>query len=303
MEPVLLVRAGLMFGLIGGGKVSAQSLEPRAYANTPVGMNFALIGYAHTEGSITTEASSPIQNAQVTTDNALLGYSRSFGLLGTSGKIALVEGEAWVSGQAQFMGQPRSRYVTGLTDPLVRGSINLYGAPALTMNEFTNYQQNLIIGMSLSMTAPLGQYDSSKLLNIGQNRWSFRPELGFSQAYKKFTFELMPAVTFFTDNNNFLGQTKEQDPLYSLQGHVIYSFPKNIWASVSATYYTGGSTTLDGKHQNDLEKDYRVGATLSLPLGRHESIKLYGSDGVVDRAGQNFWLIGIALQYRWGGGL
>ena len=148
---------------------AAQSLEPRAYANTPVGMNFALIGYAHTEGSVTTDASSPIQDAKVQTDSALLGYSRSFGLLGTSSKIAFVEGESWVSGEAKLSGQPRSRFVTGLIDPTVRGSINLYGAPALTMSEFTNYQQNLIIGTSLSVTAPLGQYDSSKLLNIGQN--------------------------------------------------------------------------------------------------------------------------------------
>jgi hypothetical protein len=281
----------------------AQSLEPRAYANTPVGMNFLLVGYAHTEGSIGTDAASPIQDAQVQTDTALLGYSRAFGLWGTSGKLAFVEGEAWVSGSATAGGQPRSRAVTGLTDPLFRGSINLYGAPALTMKEFPDYHQDLIIGVSLYVTAPLGDYDSSKLLNIGNNRWSFRPELGFSQAYGKFTFEVMPAVTFFTDNNDFLGQTRQQDPVYSLQGHVIYSFPKNIWASVSATYYTGGSTRLNGVDQNDLEKNYRVGATLSLPLGRRESIKFYGSDGVWARSGSSFWLAGIAFQYRWGGGL
>lgn len=304
MEPGLLVRAGLMFGLIvAGGKVSAQSLEPRAYANTPMGMNFLITGYGHTEGSVTTDAASPIKDAQVRTDTAILGYARSFGLWGKSGKLSFAEGEAWVSGEAKLAGQARSRYVTGLTDPLVRGSINLYGAPALTMNEFTNYQQNLIIGISLTVSAPLGQYDSSKLLNIGNNRWSFRPELGLSQAYKKFTFELMPAVTFFTDNNDFLGQTRQQDPLYSLQGHVIYSFPKHIWASVDATYYTGGSTTVDGTYQHDLERNYRVGTTLALPLGRRESIKFYASDGVWAQSGSSFWLVGIALQYRWGGGL
>jgi hypothetical protein len=281
----------------------AQSLEPRAYANTPVGMNFLLVGYAHTEGSIGTDAASPIQDAQVQTDTALLGYARAFGLWGTSGKLAFVEGQAWVSGSATAAGQLRTRAVNGLTDPLFRGSINLYGAPALTMKEFADYHQDLIIGVSLYVTAPLGNYDSSKLLNIGNNRWSFKPELGFSQAYGKFTFDLMPAVTFFTDNDDFLGKTKQQDPLYSLQGHVIYSFPKSIWASVSATYYTGGSTTLDGVGQHDLEENYRVGATLSLPLGRHESIKFYGSDGVWARTGSSFWLVGIAFQYRWGGGL
>ncbi len=282
---------------------SGQQLEPRAYANTPVGMNFLLTGYGYTQGPITASAASPIQGAKVQTDTALLGYSRSFGVWGDSAKFDVVEGEAWVSGTATYVGQPRSRYVTGLTDPLFKGSINLYGAPALTMDEFTNYQQNLIIGVSLAVTAPLGQYDSSKLLNIGNNRWSFNPEMGFSQAFGKLTLELMPGATVFMDNDDFLGQVRKQDPLYSLQSHAIYSFPHGIWASVSGTYYTGGASQVAGASQHDLEKDYRVGATLALPLGRRESIKLYGSDGLYARTGSSFWQIGIAFQYRWGGGL
>ena len=282
---------------------SGQQLEPRAYANTPVGMNFLLTGYGYTQGPITASAASPIQGANVQTDTAFLGYARSFGVWDKSAKFQVVEGQAWVSGTATYVGQPRSRYVTGLTDPLFKASVNLYGAPALTMTEFTNYHQDLIIGVGLAVTAPLGQYDSSKLLNIGNNRWSFNPEMGFSKAFGKLTLELMPGVTVFTDNNDFLGKVREQDPLYSLQGHVIYSFPHGIWASMSGTYYTGGASEVAGASQHDLEKDYRLGATLAMPLGRHESIKLFGSDGLYARTGSSFWQIGIAFQYRWGEGL
>lgn len=298
------VRGCLFFGLIAAAfNASAQSLEPRAYANTPVGMNFALVGYGYSQGNITANASSPIQGAQVQTDSAQMAYSRSFGIWDKSAKMEFSEGVAWASGTATYMNQPRARDVTGLTDPFFRTSINLYGAPAMTMSEFTNYQQDLIIGASLALTAPLGEYDGNKLLNIGNNRWSFKPELGISQAVGKFTFELMPSVTFFTDNDDFLGQTRQQDPLYALQGHVIYSFPYHIWASVSGTYYTGGDTTVGGKNQEDYERNYRLGATLALPLGRQESIKLYASDGILAQPGNNFWLLGIAFQYRWGGGL
>jgi hypothetical protein len=281
----------------------AQQLEPRAYANTPAGMNFLLTGYAHTEGSVGTDAGSPLQDAQVTTDTLLLGYARSFGILGTSAKAAVIGGEAWVSGSATYQGQPRSRSVSGLTDLAFQGSINLYGAPALTMSEFTNYQQKLIIGTSLTITAPIGDYDDKKLLNIGNNRWSVRPELGFSQNFGRLTLEVMPAVTLYTDNDEFLGQTKSQDPLYSVQGHLIYSFRRGFWGSVSGTYYTGGRTELNGIGQHDLEENYRIGATLSVPLGRHESLKIYGSTGVWARTGSDFWLIGAAFQIRWGGGL
>lgn len=296
------------FGLVGclmatGFYASAQNLEPRAYANTPVGMNFVLTGYGYSEGNITADASAPVQGAQVQTDTAILGYARSFGLWGKSGKVTMIEGVAWSSGSATYVGQPRSRNVFGLIDPAFQVSYNLYGAPALTMSEFTNYQQNLIIGIGLAVSAPLGRYDSGKLLNIGNNRWSFRPEIGFSKAFGNFTLEAIPAVTIFTDNEDFLGEVRQQDPVYSLQGHVIYSFPKHIWASVSGTYYTGGSSTLDGMDQHDLERSYRVGATLALPLGRQESLKLYASDGVWARSGSDFWLVGIAFQYRWGGGL
>jgi hypothetical protein len=284
-------------------RASAQQLEPRSYANIPVGMNFLVTAYGYTEGPVSTDDSSPLQDAQIQTHVALLGYARSFGVFGTSGKFDVVQGMAWVSGQATFAGQPVSRDVSGLTDPQFRASINLYGAPALSLKQSANYKQNLIIGLSLAVTAPLGRYDSGKLLNIGNHRWSIRPELGISKAFGPLTLELTPGVAIFTDNDDFLGQVKHQDPLFSLQGHAIYSFGRGIWASLSGTYYTGGTTTVGGVNEHDLQENFRAGATLSLPVGRRESIKFYGSDGVLARTGSSFWLVRIAFQYRWGGGM
>lgn len=282
----------------------AQQLEPRSYSNIPIGMNFLVSGYIYTDGSIGTDATSPLQDAEVQTHNALVGYARSFGVWGTSGKFDIIGGQSWVSGSATFQGQPRARQVNGLIDPQFRAAINLYGAPAMRLSEFTNYQQNFIVGVSLAATAPLGAYEDDKLLNIGNNRWSFKPELGVSKALGRFTLELAPGVTFFTDNDHYFGNTRrEQDPLFSAQAHGIYSFRRGFWGAVSATYYSGGDSALNGIRQDDRQENVRVGGTISIPLGKHPSLKLYGSTGVWSRSGSDFWLAGIAFQFRWGGGL
>ena len=282
----------------------AQELEPRAYSNTPVGLNFVIAGYGYSKGGVTTDPSVPLEDAKVQVHTALLAYVRSLNVWGKSGKLDVVLPYAWASGSATFAGQPRERDVSGPGDPRFRFSVNLYGAPALSLEEFADYKQDTIVGASLQVSAPLGQYDSSKLLNIGTNRWSIKPELGISKALGPLTLELITGATFYTENDDFLGgRTLEQDPIYSVQGHLIYGFRSGIWGAVDGTYYTGGRTTINGVKSNNLQQNTRVGVTVALPVDRNNSVKLYGSTGVATRIGSNFVTIGIAWQYRWGGGL
>jgi hypothetical protein len=150
----------------------------------------------------------------------------------------------------------------------------------------------------------VGQYDETRVINLGTNRWSFKPELGVSKALGHWTLEGAAGVTLFTDNDDFFnGSTRSQDPLYSLQAHVVYGFPRGIWGSLDGTYFTGGRTTVNGTLNNDLQQNWRVGATLAFPVNVRNSIKLYGSSGVSARTGNNYDLVGIAWQFRWGGGL
>src|SRR5262249_50945135 len=200
-------------------------------------------------------------------------------------------------------GQGRDRKVFGLADPLLRFSVNVYGAPAVSLADFPAYQQDIIVGLSLQMTVPVGQYDSTKLLNIGTNRWSFKPELGVSKAWGSLILELIPAITLFTDNGDFFGgKTLKQGPVYSLQGHVIYQFFPALWASLDGTYYAGGRTTIDGE-KGPQPGNVRLGVTAALSLSRHQSIKVYASAGAYQRTDNDFWAVGMAWQYRWGGGL
>jgi len=279
---------------------STQDLEPRAYSNTPIGLNFLLTGYTYTEGGVAVDPSVPLKDAHVKVNAATVAYARSFDAWGQSAKFDVVLPYARLSGNAEFAGQPRERNVAGLADPRFRFSVNLYGAPALSVNEFTDYRQDLIVGASVYLWAPWGQYDATRVINLGTNRWSFRTELGFSKALGAWTFEVIPAMTFFASNTNYLeGNTRAQDPIYSVQAHVIYHLSSGIWMALDGTYYTGGQTRVNGVNDADRESNSRAGVTLALPVNRYNSVKVYASTGVSTRTGSNFNTFGVAWQYRW----
>ena len=281
--------------------VYAQDLEPRVYSNTPTGMNFLLVGYQYSEGALLFDPSLPVTDANADVNMGLLAYVHSFGVRGNSAKSGMLLPYADLSATGYLDGDFRTRDTTGIADPAFLFTINFLGAPALAMEEFKNFKQDTIVGFTFKVTAPWGVYDSDKLLNIGTNRWSFKPEFGISQAIKRGTLEAAAAATFYTDNDDFNnGQTREQETIYSLQGHVVYSFPKHIWLAVSATYFSGGRTTIDGVTRDDLQQNWRTGFTLALPINLHQSIKLFGNSGVSTRTGTDYDSLGIAWQYRWG---
>src|SRR5262249_62000708 len=172
---------------------------------------------------------------------------RSVGVWGRAGKLDVLLPYAWLSGSAKVAGTPVARDVSGLGDPRARLSLLVYGGPALTLEQFADYEPDLLVGVSLAVTAPLGQYDSDKLVNLGTNRWSFKPEIGISKAFGPLTLEFAPGVTFYTDNDDFFGGRKlQRDPLYGVQTHVIYHTRFGLWAAIDATYYGGGRTTVNG---------------------------------------------------------
>jgi hypothetical protein len=300
--PSLLAIAVLGFGTMA--HAHAQSMEPLSYTNAPIGLNFLIVGTTHQWGSVLVDPTSPVKDVEAKVDAATLAYMRVFDFWGQSGSLAMVVPNAWLSASGEVFDQARSISRTGLADITARLSINLFGAPALTLPEFARYQQDTIVGVTLLVTAPTGQYDPSKLVNIGTNRWSFKPEVGVSKALGPWTLEAAAGVTFFTDNDQFFGNgVRQQDPLYSVQGHAIYNLNPRLWAALDATYYTGGDTTLNGIAGNDRQNNTRWGATLAYSLDRQNSIKGYYSSGVSARVGTEFQIVGLAWQYRWGAGL
>jgi hypothetical protein len=248
--------------LFAAAQAYAGDIEPRAYFNTPVGINFLLAGYAYSDGGLSTAGSSPIQDAEPQIHTGVLAYARTLDVWGKSGKFDVLLPYSKLSGSARVAGQPRERNVPGLSDPLFRFSVNFYGAPALSLQEFANYRQDLIVGASIQVSAPLGQYNKDKLVNLGNNRWFVKPEIGVSKAWGALTLELSTGVFFFGKNDEYFGgKALEQDSVSSTQVHVTYNFGRGIWAAFSGTYDYGGRTTVDGVGRDNLQK--------KLASGRH----------------------------------
>lgn len=284
--------------------VWAQQLEPRAYSNVPVGLNFLVAGYTYSTGGLATDPATVLQNAELEIHAPLLAYARSFDAWGKSAKFDAVLAAGCLSGTAEANGVPVSRDICGGLDPAFRVTVNFHGAPALSLAEFRGYRQDLIAGASLQVIAPLGQYDPERLVNLGTNRWTFKPELGMSKKLGALTVEGAVGVAFFTDNDEYyLGRTREQQPVVSTQVHLIYEFSGGTWMAVNANYYTGGRSTLDGVQQNDALDNTRLGVTLALPVDRQNSVKLHASKGLSVRYGEDFTTVGVAWQYRWSAGL
>lgn len=280
--------------------VHAQVLEPRSYSNIPVGMNFFIAAYGFNSGGVLFDPSVPIENADIKVHGSAFAYARSVKMGKMPGKFDIILPYAWLTGTAEYMGEPASREVSGLSDPSFRMSVNFLGAPALSLAEFKDYKQNFILGASMMVFVPLGQYDPARVVNLGTNRFTFKPELGISKTIGPLFVDLAAAVAFYTVNNNFYnGLTRLQAPIGSVQAHVIYTFKKGIWAAIDGTYYWGGSTTTAGVKGDDLQENTRLGFTFVMPLNIHHSLKFNFSTGVSTRTGTDFNSVTLGWQYRW----
>ena len=153
-----------------------------------------------------------------------------------------------------------------------------------------------------SLDAPTGEYDPGKLVNLGTNRWAFKPELGVSHPFGggRWWAEAYAGVWMFTHNDDFFGgQHRTQDPLTVAQAHLIRVFRPGLWAAVNGTYYSGGATTLNGTQNADRQENTRVGATLAMPLTRKQSLKVAIAKGTTTRVGSKLTTVGITWQRIW----
>jgi len=290
----------LLFG--AAAPALGQSLDPRSFVNTPVGMNFVVGIYNYQTGAVLFDPSVPITNADLTIQGPLAGFARALDIGGLSSKTQEVIGWQCLDGHGDVSGVSRSRSVCGFTDPTAQLSVNFLGAPALTLRQFPKYHQKWLVGASLRVTVPLGQYDADKLINIGTHRWSFMPQLGVSRAAGRLTVEFLGGVTLYTTNGDFFGgHVLDVAPLYSGQLNIIYTFRSGIWGALGGTLYGGGATSLDGGPSTEPQENTRAGATLVFPIGKQNSLKLLGATGVSTRTGTNFNTLVVSWQYRWGG--
>jgi hypothetical protein len=278
----------------------AQEMEARAYSRSPVGANLALFTYSYQSGDVLLDPALPLADVSVNLNGCVVGYGRTFGLMGRQATASVATPYVWGRVRGTVFEQQQEVTRSGLGDLRVRLGVNLIGSPALSPRDFAARKPTTVLGTSLTVVAPTGQYDPRRLVNVGSNRWAFKPELGLSHPIGPWTLELIGGVWLFTDNKDFFGGShREQNAMASFQGHVTYTLKPRMWLAGDATFYTGGRTTLDGRLNADAQRNSRLGATFSFPFGPKHSVKVLWAKGVTARFGGNLNTISVGYQYSW----
>jgi hypothetical protein len=280
--------------------VSGQELEPGAYWPLPVGLNIVTVVGGVNWGDVTFDPALPVDDASATIGTTAFAFARAFSLAGrsanASGMLPVLAGQ--LTGFYQGVYTEVERFGQG--DPRLRVAVNLYGAPAMAPAEFRSYRQRTLIGVSVTVAPPLGQYDEVRVVNLGTNRWSIKPELGLSHTRGKWVFEAMAGVWLFTDNDEFApDRTREQDPILVTQFHLTHRFTPGLWLSANVNFYAGGRTTVDGLANLDLQRNSRAGVTFSRALRRGHSLRAAISRGAYTTIGADFTSIAVGYNYAW----
>ncbi len=286
-----------------GAPLGAQELEPRALVNAPVGAHFVVVSTGYSRGNLLFDPAVPIEDARGDVWSAAGGLVRAIDVGGLSGKIGLVVPFATGTWKGTLSGADTSTSRTGFADPQVQLAVNFIGAPALTLTEFRGYRQKTVVGAQLTVSVPLGQYYPDRLINLGSNRWAFRPRLGVSQVVgRRWALETYAGAWLYTTNRDYFGGLVfEQDPFFDVQVHAIYIIRvPDIWMAGSAGYGWGGAATIDGVPKNALE-NVRASGVLRLPLARGHGLKLAYINGLTTRQGGDFDTFQVAYQYSFGG--
>jgi len=294
----------LVVSLLAGLSTTAfaQELVPAAYTPAPYGVNLVSLAAMYNSGDMSFEPSAPIEDADAQIFSSSLTYARTLNFAGRSANILVTVPYVLGDIEGLYLGDPASAHRSGIGDVAVQGAVNLFGAPAMNPKEFGSYRARFLIGTSLLVKGPTGQYDSSKLINIGTNRWSFKPEVGFVFVVGSWALDAYVGGWFYTDNTDFLGgATRKQDPMLSTQAHVRYRFSPTVWAAVDGNFWVGGQSTVDGIVNDDEQRNSRVGATVVMRVGRGHSLRAAVSRGAFTRIGGDFDSVGVSYGYSWFG--
>ena len=265
--------------LVVAGGVAANDVEPRRWTPLPIGTTVVGVGLIRGDGDISFDPLLRLEGATVKSTTTEVSVVHAFDLFGQTARFDVRAPQQHARWEGLLDGAPRTRDVRGLADPRLRLSVNFIGAPALSGTEFQAYRAahtvNTVVGAALAVTLPLGEYQDDKLLNLGNNRFAITPQLGVVHSRGPWSYELTGSVAFFTDNGDFLvDQTREQDPVFALQAHVVYATPGGWFASLGAAYDWGGESAVDGVTKDDYRETLFYGASAGVAIDRRSSVQI-----------------------------
>ncbi|HTR23974.1 MAG TPA: transporter [Terriglobales bacterium] len=282
--------------------LNAQDLAPRAYLITPIHSNAVTLTYSFNDGSIEFNDALAVTGAKGRYNVPVFGYYHSFNFFGRSANVTAALPYAFGHFQGTMEGAEQHLYRSGLVDSVYRVSVNLVGGPSMAPGEFIKWREKLLLGVSLKMVAPTGQYDPTKLINWGSNRWAFRPEFGYSQRWGNWILDGYAGAWFFTTNHEYYPGTNSQtqQPITSLEGHLSYDFKPGVWISLDGNFWVGGITSVSGTEKPlTKQQSSRLGGTGAIRISKHQSLKFSYSDGTYVQYGGNYHNISIGWQYSW----
>ena len=281
---------------------AAQELAPRAYWPTPTGTKLLLTAYQRSEGDILPDPTLPVEGVVSTIDYLSLTYQQTFDWFGRTTNLQLNLPYSWSDSSGFVEGEFRSRSISGFADARARLSINLVGAPAMDNAAFQalRTEPRPIVGASVLVSAPTGNWESDTVFNTGGNRWAVKPAIGVIYPLRPtWLLEFEAGAWFIGDNDDFLGTTREQDPIMSTAFHVIKRIRPGFWLSLDFNYYWGGQSTVGGIERDDEQENSRAGATLVWPFKQGHALRFSGSVPLKTAAGGDFDTVTIAYALVW----
>jgi len=300
-SPLITVILALAVLVTLSRPAGAQELEPRTFANTAIDVNVIGVAAGFSRGNVLLDPSLPIEDLDGDVRYGAVQYLRSFGLFDRSAKLRLLVPFTRGDWQGTLEGESGQRSASGFGDARVTLEWNFVGAPAMTAEELRNYQQRTIVGASLRVIVPTGDYDKTKLINLGSNRWSYRLELGASHALGAWSIEGIAGVWIFGNNDEFFnGSYLQQDELWVLKAHLVYSFRPGFWIGAGLGYGNGGRTVVNGVPRDNRQGNLRIGATVAYPINRQHGVSLAIGSGFNYGAGSDFDTIAVAYKFAWG---
>jgi hypothetical protein len=283
----------------------AQELEPRRWTHLPINVNFAGAAYAFTAADIYLDPVLGLEDVELDLHTVAVKYIRTAELLNRSVRVEFTGPYQRAEWNGLLQGVSTNASRSGFADPIIRCTVNLLGGPPLAGAEFAKYRaahpMETIVGAGLTVQLPLGEYYEDKLLNLGENRFTIRPELGVLHTRGKWSFELTGTVGVFTDNEDFWnGNLREQDPLYGLQGHVVYTFRPGLWLAASTGYRHGGESQINGVAKDDRKAEFAWAVGVGYSINKAAGLKLaYLNTRTSESTGLDSDTIALAFSYLW----
>ncbi|MBP7243270.1 transporter [Amaricoccus sp.] len=283
----LALVAALSFGALLAPPLAAQ-VPARFYWKTLSGANAVPLIINSMSGN-----TNPYDPAHLVTPGAdieatlaIAGYGRTFTLFGRGALVAVLLPMGRISGDVTAAGQTLSQTARGFGDPTFELDVNLIGPPAQkSLVDVLRYEPGFSLDLIVDLAVPIGEYDDSRSLNLGQNRWYGRVgapivwQLGAWVPGRRTTLEFLPAVWLFGKNDDFVGQTLETDPLFQLDAHLTRDFTQHLWGSLDGSWYQGGAASLDGVDGEKLDNlafgltlGYQINDNLGLTVGYKSTV-------------------------------